>query len=210
MQNLKAVAAFALLVSVSATPTRAQARPIDFEQTTFSAQTLGTGVTVLTGSPNTDPGHPEGAGGRIGILRGPDGVLMVDASYAPLAPKAFAAIRQLSSAQIRYLIDTHSHPDHTGGNPFFAKQGAMILARESVWQDLNQPPPPAVLAAIGPAASYTDPARLPNITYGPGAILKFGWMVRQLILSPGRQSIPGAIQWFDSKLLTYDDRRPLP
>jgi glyoxylase-like metal-dependent hydrolase (beta-lactamase superfamily II) len=82
-----------------------------------------------------------------------------------------AAIRKITSAPIRYLVDTHWHPDHTGGNPFFAQQGALILAREETWQDLSRPLPPALLAAIGRAASYTDPARLPNVTYGPNSVL---------------------------------------
>jgi glyoxylase-like metal-dependent hydrolase (beta-lactamase superfamily II) len=152
--------------------TIAQAQGIDFDKTTFTVQQLAPNVYALTGSPGTDPGHPEGAGGRIGFLAGPDGVLMIDASYAPLAPKALAAIRKVTPAAIRYLVDTHSHPDHTGGNPFFAQQGALILAREETWQDLNRPPPPALLAAIGRAASYTDPARLPGLTYGPNSTLK--------------------------------------
>lgn len=162
---------FGFLTVINGAPI-AQAQGIDFDKTTFTAQELAPNVFVLTGSSGTDPGHPEGAGGRIGFLFGPDGVLMVDASYAPLAPKVLAAIRDITPAPIRYLVDTHSHPDHTGGNPFFAQQGALILAREEAWQDLNQPPSPALLAAIGRAASYTDPARLPGITYGANSMLE--------------------------------------
>jgi cyclase len=129
-------------------------------------------VFVLTGSRGTDPGHPEGAGGRLGVLTGPDGVLTVDASYAPLAEKVEAAIHAITPLPIRVLIDTHSHPDHTGGNPYFAKKGAIVFAREEVWRDLDQLPPPRVLAAIGAAASFTDPARLPTVTYPMGGPLK--------------------------------------
>jgi glyoxylase-like metal-dependent hydrolase (beta-lactamase superfamily II) len=187
MSRATTIAVVTLLSSIGPTAAGAQLRPIDFDRATFTAQTIG-GVTILTGSPGTDPGHPEGAGGRIGVLTGPDGVLLVDASYAPLAPKALASIRKLSSAPIRYLIDTHSHPDHTGGNPFFSRQGAVILAREETWRDLNQPPPPALLAAIGRAASYTDPARLPDLTYGPGVSLKIrmdGEIVDIIAAPPG-------------------------
>jgi len=150
----------------------AQAQGIDFAKTGFTPQQLAPGFYVLTGSPGTDPGHPDAAGGRVGVLTGADGVLMIDASYAPLADKVLAAIRQITPGPIRYLVDTHSHPDHTGGNPYFARLGATILAREEVWHDLNQAPPPAVLAAIGTAASFTDPARLPVITYDEGAPLR--------------------------------------
>jgi cyclase len=57
---------------------------------------------------------------------------MVDASYFPVTDKVIAAIRGFSSAPFRYLVNTHSHPDHTGGNPNIVKQGALLLARETV------------------------------------------------------------------------------
>src|SRR6195952_5598061 len=109
---------------------------------------------ALTGSKGVDPGHPEGAGGRIGVFVGPEGVFMVDATYAPLSDKVVAAIRKISDAPIRFLVDTHEHPDHTGGNPNFAKLGALLFSREEVRQALVTPPPPAVLAAVGDAASW--------------------------------------------------------
>jgi cyclase len=127
---------------------------------------------VLTGSPNVDPGHPEGAGGRIGVLVGPEGVLMVDAQYAPLGDKVLAAIRKLSNAPIKFLIDTHEHPDHTGGNPTFAKLGATIFAREETRKELAVVPPPPVVKAIGDAADFTDPARLPSVTYDLASSVK--------------------------------------
>ena len=102
----------------------------------------------------------------------PDGIVMVDASYLPLAPKAAAAIRAISPAPIRYLVDTHEHPDHTGGNPAIVKLGALLFAREEVYQALAKTPPPAVVAAVGDAASFTDPARLPVVTYGMGDPVK--------------------------------------
>jgi cyclase len=148
------------------------AQGIQYDKSEFTAEMVGPNVYILTGSPGTDPGHPEGAGGRVGVLAGPDGVLMVDASYAPLADKLAAAIRKISPAPIRFLVDTHEHPDHTGGNPAFARMGALILAREEVRQELSVGFPPAVAAAIGKAASGTDPDRLPVLTYGMGEPLK--------------------------------------
>lgn len=150
----------------------ALAQGIDYSKAEIITEQVGPNVYALTGSPNVDPGHMEGAGGRIGVLIGPDGVLMVDAQYAPLTDKVIAAIRKLTDAPIRFLINTHEHPDHTGGNPNFAKLGALILAREETYEDLVQVPPPAAQAAIGEAASFTDPARLPVLTYGQGSPLK--------------------------------------
>src|SRR5205823_1445514 len=73
----------------------------------------------------------EGQGGTIGVLSGPDGVLMVDAQFAPLGDKIVAAIKQISDGRIRLLVNTHVHGDHTGGNENIAKQGALIVAREN-------------------------------------------------------------------------------
>ena len=164
---------FALAAVLLLTATFAPAQGINFTKTQLLTEQLAPGFYTLTGSPAVDPGHPEGAGGRIGVLVGPDGVFMVDATYAPLSDKVVAAIRKLSAAPIRFLVDTHSHPDHTGGNPNFAKRGVLVIAREEVWRTLSQPLPPAVAAVIGSAASLTDPARLPVLTYGADAQLKF-------------------------------------
>ena len=57
-----------------------------------------------------------GAGGTIGVLTGPDGVFMVDAQFAPLTDKIVAAIKQISDGRIRFMVNTHIHGDHTGGN----------------------------------------------------------------------------------------------
>jgi glyoxylase-like metal-dependent hydrolase (beta-lactamase superfamily II) len=71
----------------------------------------------------------EGQGGHIGVLAGPDGVLMVDAQFAPLSEKIVAAIKAINPGPIRYLINTHVHGDHTGGNANIAALGATIIAR---------------------------------------------------------------------------------
>ena len=74
----------------------------------------------------------DGSGGTIGVLTGPDGVLMVDAQFAPLSDKIVAAIKQISDGRIRFLINTHVHGDHTGGNENIGKLGATIFARENL------------------------------------------------------------------------------
>jgi cyclase len=163
------------LVFVAATMTAvtvAQGPGINYAKVQFIPQQLAPNVYILTGSPGADAGHPEAAGGRVGLLVGPDGVLMVDATYAPLSDRLSAAIKQINPGPIRFLVDTHYHPDHTGGNPNFAKVGATIFAREEVRQALITPPPPALLAAVGDAASWTDPKRLPTVTYGKEATVK--------------------------------------
>src|SRR5438046_5758949 len=71
----------------------------------------------------------EGQGGTIGVLPGPDGVLMVDSQFAPLSDKILTAIRQISDGRLRILINTHVHGDHTGGNENLSKAAATIFAR---------------------------------------------------------------------------------
>jgi cyclase len=103
----------------------------------------------------------EGQGGTIGVLTGPDGVLMVDAQFAPLTDKIVAAIKQVSNGQIRYLINTHVHGDHTGGNENLGKMGVTILARENLRNRLMKPNP----GANGQPGVPAPAPALPVITY---------------------------------------------
>jgi glyoxylase-like metal-dependent hydrolase (beta-lactamase superfamily II) len=74
----------------------------------------------------------EGSGGNIGLFVGDDGVFLIDDQYAPLTDKIVAAIRTVSSAPIRFLVNTHLHPDHTGGNENFGKMGTAIFGHDNV------------------------------------------------------------------------------
>src|SRR6185295_14393277 len=88
----------------------------------------------------------EGSGGTIGVLAGPDGVFMVDSQYAPLTDKIVAAIKQISDGRIRFMVNTHVHPDHTGGNENLGKMGVILLSREQLRARLGggaRPSPPA-------------------------------------------------------------------
>jgi glyoxylase-like metal-dependent hydrolase (beta-lactamase superfamily II) len=73
-----------------------------------------------------------GSGGNIGLFTGDDGVFLIDDQYAPLTDKIVAAIRTVSSEPIRFLVNTHMHPDHTGGNENFGKMGTMIFGHDNV------------------------------------------------------------------------------
>ncbi|MGZ3580063.1 MAG: MBL fold metallo-hydrolase [Syntrophales bacterium] len=73
-----------------------------------------------------------GAGGNIGISAGKDCVFMIDTSYAPLADKIKAAIATVSNKPIQYIVNTHWHQDHVGGNEYFAKAGATVVAHDNV------------------------------------------------------------------------------
>src|ERR1051325_8892607 len=70
----------------------------------------------------------EGQGGTIGALVGPDGVFLVDTQFAPLTEKIVAAVKKISSSPIKFVVNTHVHGDHTGGNVNFGKLGAIIFS----------------------------------------------------------------------------------
>ncbi len=96
----------------------------------------------------------EGAGGNIGVSVGPDGVFLIDDQYAPLTDKILAAIAALSDGEVRFLINTHIHPDHVGGNENLGKAGVTIVGHESIRNRLAEgvfgkpPAPPVALPVI--------------------------------------------------------------
>jgi len=74
----------------------------------------------------------EGQGGNITIAVGTDGIIMVDSEFAPLHDKIKAAIEKISPLPVKYLVNTHYHGDHTGGNAPFHKDGATIVAQDNI------------------------------------------------------------------------------
>src|SRR5215475_10616690 len=106
----------------------------------------------------------EGQGGTIGILTGPDGVFMVDTQFAPLSDKIAAAVKKVSNGSIRFIVDTHVHGDHTGGNENFAKMGAVLMSRDQLRARLAE----GQMNANGSHAPKAPAGALPTITYeGP-------------------------------------------
>src|SRR6478736_167095 len=106
----------------------------------------------------------DGQGGTIGVLTGPDGVFMVDTQFAPLTDKIVAAVKKLTDRPIRFVVNTHVHGDHTGGNENLGKMGVAILARDQLRYRLAHPTP----AANGAPGTPAPPPALPMMTYdGP-------------------------------------------
>jgi glyoxylase-like metal-dependent hydrolase (beta-lactamase superfamily II) len=93
----------------------------DFDKVVIKTTDLGNKTYML-----------EGEGGNITVAVANDGVIMVDSQFAPLHDKIKAAITAITSQQVRYLLITHFHRDHTGGNEAFGKDGATIVAHENV------------------------------------------------------------------------------
>ena len=89
-------------------------------------------VQVKTHKINDRISMLEGRGGNIGVLSGEDGIMMIDAQYAELNAKITNALAAISDKDIRFIVSTHWHFDHVGGNELFAKEGAVILAQDNV------------------------------------------------------------------------------
>jgi glyoxylase-like metal-dependent hydrolase (beta-lactamase superfamily II) len=122
----------------------------------------------------------DGQGGTIGVLTGPDGVFMVDAQFAPLTDKIVAAIKQISDGRIRFMVNTHVHGDHTGGNENLGKMGVTILARENLRMRLEKPNP----GANGAPGVPTPAAGLPVITYDAPVTIRMNGEEVRLIPAP--------------------------
>src|SRR6476469_5182152 len=117
----------------------------------------GNNLAILHGSPGLDTTHPDGAGGRVMALYGPDGVLMVDSQDEELTQKTIDCIRTLSKEPIRILVTSHAHPDHSGGMAIVQKQGAVLFGQEDLSREMM---PPGSLAS-----ATTGAMALPMVTY---------------------------------------------
>jgi cyclase len=151
-------------LSAAALSVGARSQVLDYGKIEIITEQIAPNLYMLSGSAGLDPSHEDAAGGRIGVLAGPDGILMVDAQYADLADKVLAAIRRISAAPIRFLVNTHIHRDHTGGNAKFAKLGATIFAREELREGMAG----TARAVNGNPVPPNDPAAIPVVTYGLG------------------------------------------
>jgi cyclase len=122
----------------------------------------------------------DGQGGTIGVLFGADGVFMVDTQFAPLSDKIAAAIKRLTPQPIKFIVNTHVHGDHTGGDENFGKMGATIISRDELRYRLAHPNPNANGTPGVPMAA----AGLPRMTYRDLMTLRMNGEDIQLIAVP--------------------------
>lgn len=144
--------AFAVAAAVSSATPRAQAPAQDFSKMDIERTQLASNVYRF-----------EAVGpvlvGNAGILAGPDGVLLVDAQYPQLTDKLVASIKEVSNGRIRFLVNTHHHPDHTSGNANIGAMGATLLARENLRTHLMAGNNPMAAAGL-PVITYDAPVTI--------------------------------------------------
>ncbi len=127
----------------------------DWSKVEIRTETVTSGLAVLFG-----------AGGNIAVSHGADGTILVDDQYAPLTPKIEAAITALGAPPAEWLINTHWHGDHSGGNENFGKAGAMIMAHDHVRERMA-----SEQTVRGKAVPPSPKGALPVLTYHDGITL---------------------------------------
>jgi cyclase len=158
MQRLT-LAAFAASTALFVGPAFAQ-QNVDWSKVEVKTTDLGHNTYMLEqAGPNGD------VGGNITIAVGTDGIIMVDANFAPMHDKIKAAIAKISPLPIKYIINTHFHGDHTGGNAAFHKDGTTIVSEDNIRLRLMGGTINGMSGAKTPPA---DPAALPTDTYYGG------------------------------------------
>ena len=178
---------FALPLLIVGAPTMAQVP--DFSKVEVKAETLAPGVAVLFG-----------AGGNIGVSHGPDGTVLIDDQFAPLTGKIVAAVAALGASPVRFLVNTHWHFDHSGGNENFGKT-ATILAHNSV----------RVRLAAGATTRFgkippASPQALPVITYADGVTFHLnGDQIDAVFTGGGHTDGDSALYWRKANVLHTGD-----
>ncbi|MDA1092017.1 MAG: MBL fold metallo-hydrolase [Acidobacteria bacterium] len=147
--------AIGLVVGFGGTNVRAQPGDVDWDGVVLSTHHVSGTVHYL-----------EGRGGNIGLSIGDDGVVMIDDQFGPLADRIREAINGISNGNIRFLINTHVHGDHTGGNENFAAMGVPIVAQDRVRDRLAAGQPAGAL----PVLTFSDDITI-NLNGDPAHVI---------------------------------------
>ncbi len=153
----------------------------DFDAVEITSEDLGGGVHVLFGR-----------GGNIGLSVGDDGALLVDDQYAPLTERILAAVAEITDAPVRFVVNTHWHGDHTGGNENLGRAGSLIIAHENVRRRMN----PADFADLVGRSEQAAPEALPVVTFGHDVTLHWNGLAIEALHAPAAHTDGDSILFF--------------
>jgi glyoxylase-like metal-dependent hydrolase (beta-lactamase superfamily II) len=123
----------------------------DFSKVEVTSEKVAEGVYML-----------KGAGGNIGLSVGADAAFLIDDQYAPLTPKIKAAVAALTPKPVKFVLNTHWHGDHSGGNKDFGESGTLIVAHENVRKRMSTE---QFIEAFGMKTPPSEPVALPVVTF---------------------------------------------
>lgn len=173
----------------------AAAQPADFSKVEVKAEIVAPGVAVLFG-----------AGGNIGVSYGEDGTALVDDQYAPMTEKVVAAVAALGAKPVKFLINTHWHGDHSGGNENFGKAGAIIMAHDNVRVRLAQGGTSGVGTSGARDIVAAPSLALPVVTYYQGLKLHLnGDVIEAIFTGGGHTDGDTALYWRKANVLHTGD-----
>jgi glyoxylase-like metal-dependent hydrolase (beta-lactamase superfamily II) len=160
----------------------AQAQQQDFSQVAIGTEPVAEGLYMLTGF-----------GGNIGVSAGPDGVILIDDQFADLVDKIRGAVAEISPQEIRLVLNTHWHFDHTGGNELLGRGGALIIAHENVRKRMSSEQFTEFFQQTTPASPSIA---LPVVTFTRDVTLHLNGQTIEVQYVPPAHTDGDAIVWF--------------
>ncbi|NNF16017.1 MAG: MBL fold metallo-hydrolase [Gammaproteobacteria bacterium] len=135
----------------------------------------------------------QGRGGNIGVLTGADGVILIDDQYAPMSARILDAVEAISKEPVRFVINTHWHSDHTGGNENFGGKGALIVAHDNVRRRLSTD---QVIKALGRPVPAAPEQAWPVITFSQNLTMHLNGEEIRILHQPRAHTDGDAILYF--------------
>jgi len=164
----------------------------NYDKVEIITETLAPGLAVLFG-----------AGGNIGVSTGDDATVIIDDQFAPLTPKIVAAVGKISPHPIKFVINTHWHGDHTGGNENLTQAGAVIIAQDNVRTRMASD---QFVAMLKTTVRASPPIALPVVTFDNMTTLHFnGEAIRAIHVPPAHTDGDSIIVFTKANIIHMGD-----
>jgi len=177
-------------LALLATPVLAQGQ--DFSKVVIRTEQVAPGVHVLFGQ-----------GGNIGVSVGPDGAFLIDDQYAPLTPKILEAVKAIGPQPVRFVLNTHWHGDHSGGNENLGVAGAVIVAHDNVRVRMSTE---QFIGAMNTKVPPSPKAALPVVTFADAVTLHLnGQTIRAVHVAPAHTDGDTLVRFEEANVVHMGD-----